>query len=421
MLLAVSGGRDSVTLCHLMAQGGFGFAIAHCNFHLRPGDCDRDEAFVRSLAEHYGVPCHVAQFDTLQYASREKLSVEDAARRLRYAFFDEVRDRERFDLVATAHHRDDSVETFFINLLRGTGITGLHGILPRNGHIIRPLLPFSRDEINTYVRVNSLEYVEDYTNSQPVYLRNRIRQQLIPIMRQLSPSFDDVMRENMRHLADAGVLYNRQVDMLRESLLRPFRTGYAISVDRLLQSQPVRTTLFELLRPFGFTSAVTDQIVLSLQSQSGKQFFSPTHRLIKDRSRLLLSPLTVDETPQFVVPSDIAKSLLPSGISVTMDKFCGIVPRLNHNEAWFDYDSLDFPLHMRHWSKGDRFRPFGMSGSRLVSDLFSDSKLSLADKESAWILCDNGGTILWIAGMRASCEALVTQSTKTVLKFTCRK
>lgn len=418
VLLAVSGGRDSVTLCHLIASAHIPFAIAHCNFYLRPGDCDRDEAFVRRLANNYGVPCFVASFDTEAYARAEGLSIEEAARKLRYEFFEQQRQSNGYDLIATAHHRDDAIETFFINLLRGTGITGLHGIPLRNGNIVRPLLPFGRDEIDAYIRKHNLEYVEDYTNSQTLYMRNRIRHQLVPLMRQLSPSFDTVMQSNIARIAEAEQIYQSEIEHVRRTMLQPYGDGYAVDIHTLRALSPLSTYLFEILRPFGFSSVVVGEISKSLDSQSGKQFFSSSHRIVKDRKSLLIFPYSAESSRQseYIVSLDRQNSALPLPLHFEVcDRPDGAI-RLGRNEAWFDFDKVKQPLTLRHWRNGDRFTPFGMKGSRLVSDLFSDLKLSLNEKESTWILCDVDGTILWVVGLRASATASVTPSTKRVLK-----
>ena len=445
MLLAVSGGRDSVTLFDLMCRAGYDVGVAHCNFHLRPGDSDRDEAFVRRLAAERSLPCHVAQFDTLAYASAHGLSVEEAARDLRYAFFEQLRVQEGYDLVATAHHRDDAIETFFINLLRGTGIGGLHGILPRNNHVVRPLLPYGRDDIDAYVSEQRLPYVDDSTNMQPLFLRNRIRLQLIPLLRDISPSFDDVMQSNMRHLTDAGTVYRKAVERIRDEVLGGDGDSFAIDIARLRKYEPLDTLLFELLRPFGFNGSVASQVAASLDAQSGKRFLSPSHTLLKDRDRLLVTPsnshlrlLSQEQDCQehgrndfFLIYEDTDLSALPIPLAMEVRSYDGTVPRLSRNEAWFDRSQLTYPLVLRHWRNGDRFRPYGMSGTRLVSDLFIDLKLSLDAKADAWLLVDGdgdaadscadrgNGTILWVVGLRAAHHAVVTPATTEVVAFRC--
>lgn len=425
VLLAVSGGRDSVTLCHLVAKAGYRFAIAHCNFHLRPGDCDRDEAFVRRLADRYGVALHVAEFDTVSYAASHGISIEEAARNQRYGFFEEVRAKEGYACIATAHHRDDSIETFFINLLRGTGIAGLKGIPPRNGHVVRPMLPFGRDEIDRYVEEHNLEYVDDYTNAQPLYMRNRIRLQLLPLLRQLQPSFDSIMQDNLSHFSDASRVYSAAVESVRSQLVVARGDGFSIDIEQLKTLEPIATYLFELIRPFGFGAATAEQILSCLDGQSGKVFNSSTHSIVLDRGQLLISPRVSKEVAEYGV--DILKTAdganeshegFPDGIAWRVDAVDSVdTIRLERNEAWFDADRLRFPLKLRHWRSGDRFAPFGMQGSRLVSDLFSDQKLSLIEKDRVWILCDSADEILWVAGLRASRIAPVTKDTRRIMKW----
>lgn len=420
VLLAVSGGRDSVTLLDLMSRAGYDVGVAHCNFHLRPGDCDRDEAFVRKLAKERSVECYVAQFDTEKYAKEHGYSIEEAARELRYGFFEKVRALEGYDLIATAHHRDDAVETFFINLLRGTGIGGLHGIKARNGYIVRPLLAFGRDEIDSYVAEQGLPYVEDYTNSEVLYLRNKIRLQLLPMLREMAPSFDSIMESNMQHLADADSVYRRWME---EQRMRIMPEADKIDIKELRRYEPVETILFELLRPYNFNGTVVSQIASSLDSQSGKQFFSPSHRLVKDRGKLIITKREAvrrsKKEKEYLIGEDCNTHGLPVLMHMHVQPNSGEMRRLNRNEAWFDREGLHFPLVLRQWRDGDRFRPFGMRGTRLVSDLLSDQKVSIDKKERVWLLCDGDeeGTILWVVGLRAANRAVVSESTKDIVKF----
>ena len=416
VLLAVSGGRDSVAMADLMVRAGYRCGLAHCNFNLRPGDCDRDEAFVCRLAVDLQLPFYIANFDTVEYATEHGLSVEEAARELRYAFFEEVRVQEGYDLIATAHHADDAIETFFINLIRGTGIAGLRGIPRRNGAIIRPMLPFSRKDIDDYIAERGLSFVEDYTNAQTLYLRNRIRHMLLPVIREISPSFDATMQDNMRNLDEACGIYRDAVDEVANRLLQPADDGYEIDIASLRSLSPLRTYLFELLRPFGFSSSVVNDIISSLDAQSGKQFFSPTHRLLKDRERLFILPNKADELEEYVITKGITSIEKPVALMFDIVATDGKPIKLGKDEAWFDNDKLEYPLVLRHWHDGDRFTPFGMKGSRLLSDLFSDMKMNRAEKEKVWILCDANNEILWVVGIRASARCAVSKSTENVLR-----
>lgn len=375
VLLAVSGGRDSALLAHLMHEAGFRFTIAHCNFHLRPGDCDRDEAFVRRLAESYGVPCHVAQFDTRAVAADSGESIEEAARRLRYEYFASL--NSQFHIVATAHHRDDSVETFFLNLFRGTGIAGLHGIRPvsqlrvndRVLTVVHPLLPFSRAEIDAYVEARGLAYVEDYTNALLDARRNRIRLQLLPLLRELYPSVDATMEANMQRLADVGEVYRRYVDDLRARVIHKYESRlpslpveiYAVALSDIKTLDPQRTLLFELLRPYGFNAAVVDDILAT--RGTGRLFYSPTHVAELHRQQLLVAPICDPGT----------------------------------NSSFLIHHSS---FTVRPWRPGDRFRPKGMNGTRLVSDFLKDLHLSRIERQYVMVQTAPDGTIRSVVGLR---------------------
>lgn len=418
VLLAVSGGRDSVVMCELMSQAGYGFSIAHCNFNLRPGDCDRDESFVRALAKKYGVDIYVSNFNTVDYAKEKSLSIEEAARELRYAFFEKIRREEGHDAIATAHHRDDAIETFFINLMRGAGIMGLQGIRPRNGFVIRPMLAFCRNDINAFIKDKHLDYVEDYTNAEPLYLRNRIRLQLMPLLRDMAPSFDKTMQSNLEHLSDAAEIYSDVIEKYRSMLLhRNSDETYSIDIKALRSIEPYNTVLFELLHPFGFSATVMPEIVKVLEGESGKRFYSDSYILVKDRIHLLLYPRIKNDDKEFIIegPEITYDNKLPICLSVE-DATSGQV-RLSPEEAWFDCDKLCFPLILRHWHHGDRFVPFGMKNKKLLSDFFTDIKLDVEQKRRVWVLCDAEGQVLWVVGYRAANVAIVNSSTKNILKM----
>lgn len=435
ILVAVSGGVDSVVLCELMHQSGQPFSMAHCNFHLRPGDCDRDQQFVLSLAQRYGVPLFVAQFDTQAHAKAQGQSVEEAARNLRYAFFQEVLDGRHQPLwqpqgqqgrrplfVATAHHRDDATETFFINLLRGTGLAGLHGIQTVNGTVIRPLLAFGRDAIEAFARQNGLAHVEDCTNATLDYQRNRIRHQLMPLLRQLAPHIDATMQQNIRRLSEAEQVFDLAVSDLRQRLVQD--RGEALFVDVAQLPRPQATLLFHLLKPYGFTSAVVDEL-LATSHAVGTHYLSPTHRLVVDREGLLVSPLR-EQQPSVITLPVMKEGSPQQSVSLSAQArlrcetglYRGQPVKLQKSEALFDLALLQQPLQIRPWKDGDRFRPYGMSGSQLVSDYFSTHHFSLLQKEQTLLLTDAAGTILWIIGHRAAHHATVTAATTHLLHLT---
>ncbi len=444
VLLAVSGGRDSVVLCHLMQRAGYRYTIAHCNFHLRPGDCDRDEIFVRQLAQQHGVPCHVAQFYTRDTAVQAGTGIEEQARAERYGFFSNLLQQHGYACVATAHHQDDSIETFFLNLLRGTGIGGLHGIRPissgpkeMQGSVVHPLLGFSRADINSYVAEHHLSYVEDYTNRLPDYRRNRIRLQLLPMLRELSPTFDSTMAANIRRFADAEILYRQAVESCRHELLQPLdgdaANGRTIPLEALLRLQPQRTLLYELLSPFGFSLGVVDDVIEGLPRNARQEFHSTTHRLCRERDQLVVQPLALLADAGKVIPLPLipptADPCEPNRLPLPSAILCWSVTtrnplqeamqpiKLPPSQACFDLDKLMQPLHLRHWREGDKFCPFGMKGSKLVSDYFSDNKFTQRQKETTWLLCDAADHILWIAGHRATAVAPIAPHTCHVILF----
>ena len=429
VLLAVSGGRDSVVMAHLFHRAGIPFEIAHCNFHLRPGDCDRDEAFVRQLAAAYGVACHVASFDTRAVAAATGESIEQAARRLRYEFFARIithnnsklktHNSKLITLLATAHHRDDSIETFFLNLFRGTGIAGLHGIRPRSElktqnskpiTVVHPMLPFGRADIDDYVRRHGLEYVEDYTNSELDARRNRIRHQLMPLLRELYPSVDATMQANIGRLHDTELFYRAYIDELRQRLIQPChsRIPYldlhmqAIDLAELTATNlPLATLLYELLQPYGFSASVVADISAALHApRTGSCFRSSSHEAVIDRDRLVVAPLAP------VVAPTLSVTAVPQPSAVG-----------NPQVEYIDAASVRLPLTVRPWQPADRFHPFGMRGSRLVSDFLKDCKLNLIEKRHVHVAVDADGRIVWVIGLRLDDRFRLTETTTKVLSL----
>ncbi len=422
ILLAVSGGMDSVTLCKLFQEAGFSFAIAHCNFALRENDSERDEQFVCRLASFYQVPIHVAKFDTRKYAASQKVSIEEAARNLRYDFFQQLIQEYNYIYVATAHHRDDATETFFLNLMRGTGIKGLHGILRKNGNIIRPLLSFSRAEIEQYVQENNLEYKDDITNKTIQYKRNQIRHQLLPLLRTIAPAIDKTMQMNIQHICEAEIIYNQTIEEKRKKIVEPYKEGFRIAIQKLKQLYPIQSYLFEFLYPFGFSKSVVKNVINSLESISGKQFLSMSHRLIKDRKYILIYPLQEKKVEIFLFEEyqlEIHEPVCLQKTIIQRENDCEL--EFKSSDAYFDVAKVQFPLHIRKWKAGDKFQPLGMKGKRKISDFFKDAKYSLVDKENAWLLCDVEDKIMWIIGSRIDDRYKIDDATKAIIRFVYNK
>lgn len=397
VLVALSGGADSVALLCVLQTLGYRCEAAHCNFHLRGAESDRDEAFVRDLCQERKVSLHLAHFDTQEEATRRHISIEMAARDLRYRWFEEMRLEVDAQAIAVAHHRDDSAETFLLNLLRGTGINGLQGIKPRNGHIVRPLLCADRQDIMDYLDGIEQSFVTDSTNLEDEYLRNKIRLHLLPLMQQIAPAAKSNILRTASHLADAALLYRQAVDESIRRILR--KKGHSIDIPALLQEPAPATLLFEILHPLGFNESQTEDIYQSLQGQSGKSFQAGTWRVLKDRDKLLL---TQDTEP---VPPELDIHTCP----YTPDF---AIPR-GRDTACFDADKLTAPLSLRLWQKGDTFVPFGMKGKKKVSDYLTDRKIPLTQKERQWVLCC-GQDIIWLVGERSDNRFRVDENTRQI-------
>lgn len=396
ILVALSGGADSVALLRLLLTLGYTCEAAHCNFHLRGEESNRDESFVRQLCKDLQIPLHVIHFDTEKEAEERHISIEMAARELRYAWFENIRNECGANVIAVAHHQDDSVETLLLNLIRGTGINGLRGIQPQNGNIVRPLLCLDRKEIIDYLQNIKQDYVTDSTNLQDEYTRNKIRLNLLPMMQEINPSVKESILKTSQHLNDAAIIYNKGIEEAKLRLL----TKEGINIRALQQEPAPETILFEILYPLGFNAAQVKDIYHALDGQSGKVFTSANFRVIKDRDLLLTIPI-----------QEITKPILDITEQAYTQDF--IIPR-DKNKACFDADKLQHPLSLRLWQQGDTFVPFGMKGKKKVSDYLTDRKFSLPRKEQQWVLCC-GEDIIWLVGERTDNRFRVDEKTKKVI------
>jgi len=417
ILLAVSGGADSVVMAGLFHKAGYKFGIIHCNFQLRGEESDADEAFVRDLAvKKYKVPFFVTHFDTKKYAEQHKRSIQEAARELRYTYFEEIRKKEHYSSLATAHHADDNIETFFINLLRGSGISGLAGIPVKQKNIIRPLLFAYRSEIEEYAKKNKLKYRTDSSNKDTKYLRNKIRNKMLPVMEQIYPQYRNAISTSITNLRNTEAAYRIYLEKI--SLLKTNKNGLkTISIKELKKLEPDSHYLFEFISAFGFNKHVCDDICNALDEVSGKIFFSPTHRLIKDREHLIIEQLT-NETPDriFSLNDGVKQISLPIKLKLTIKKPSALkVFSADKNLALLDKDKLVFPLTLRKWQKGDYFYPLGLKGKKKLSDFFSDHKFSVIDKENTWLLCSEN-KIVWVIGWRIDDRFKIRTRTQNILQ-----
>lgn len=411
ILIGLSGGADSVALLSLLKDMGYFCIAAHCHFALRGAESDRDRDFAKQISSQLGVPFIEVKFDTLKYAAENKISVEMACRELRYAWFEVQRKAIGCRYLAVAHHRDDSVETILINLIRGTGISGLTGITPLNGTVIRPLLALSRTEIEEYIQEQGLNYVTDSTNEQTIYVRNKIRNQILPLMKSINPSVYEAIEATALHLSETEQIYREALQKIEEEIVQVRDNATYINIEKLTSQKAMRTILYEILKPFGFLPTQLNDILSTFSEESGRRFYSPTHRIIKDRKSLIVAPLSNEENVLIYYP---ATDLLNVEY-IPIDE----LPPLTRNKqcAYFDADKLPQNLIVRHWRMGDRFLPFGMKGRQKLSDYFTTHKFSLLQKEQIWLLVADED-ILWLVGERQSDKYKITSATKRVAKFT---
>jgi len=413
VLLAVSGGRDSVLMARLFKSAGFYFGIAHCNFQLRDEEADKDEQFTAELASELGVEFFVTRFDTEAYARENHISIQMAARDLRYQWLEKIRKEFDYQYIGLAHHQNDVIETMLLNLTRGTGIAGLHGILAKKGKLIRPLLFLNREEID---QMPPFDYREDSSNLSVKYARNKIRLEVIPVLKKLNPSLEQTFEANRKRFAELEILLELRVAELREQIFKQLNDHeFEIELKALKNLFPLNTLLYGLFHPFGFTETVLNDLTKAWEGSPGKVFRSATHQLILDRDQLILC-----KTEQ-TIPEDVSISVDSGEYLWDGHKFISkIIPveefQLSKVEtmAQLDFDLLQFPLKIRTWKKGDQFQPLGLKSKKKLSDFFIEQKIRLNHKKHIGILENSNGDILWIAGFRISERYKISLNTKKV-------
>ena len=416
VIVGVSGGIDSVALLHLLQRLGVECIVAHCNFHLRAEESDRDELFVKDVTKQLGLPFYRIDFDTLKYAADNKISVEMAARELRYEWFESLAKKMDAQAIAVAHHLDDSIETLLMNLIRGTGLRGLTGISARNGLVIRPLLSCTREELFQYVTFHQLAYVEDSTNAQNDYQRNKIRNQLLPLLEEINPSVRQTLYQSLERFSGMYKVYEEFIDSYKKLLMKDENGTIIIDISLILKLPDVTTVLYEFLSPYGFNAQVVQQVVSHLNDTSGKKFYSSTYRLVKDRQNLILTKRTRDEKISIQIDEGRDIITYPLPLSIHYSDVNNVEINKNKNVLTIDADLVKFPLILRKWEEGDAFVPFGMKGMKKLSDFFIDNKFSLPDKENTWLLVSDE-KIVWIVGHRADNRFRVTTETRKVIRI----
>ena len=413
-LLAVSGGLDSVVLTHIFHKLRLNFAVAHCNFHLRASESDGDEKFVRDLATKLDALYFTVDFDTKKFADEKGISIQMSARDLRYSWFKEIISKNKLDYIVTAHHKNDLIETFFINLIRGTGTEGLAGMKVVDKNIFRPLLSITKEEILNYANENNLQWREDSSNQNNEYLRNKLRLDILPLFKELNPSFDYTMGENIYRINEARLLYQDIIEEKVKTFLVKNEFGFQLNLKQLAKEKTPSLILYEILKNFGFNYSTVTDILSDHHAQAGAKFFSATYRVVDHRGTLLITRLapkgidlyTIDDfVDKIELPIPLKFQLLPAPIQIEPIK----------SLAYLDMESFTFPLTIRKWHEGDVFKPFGMNGRKKLSDFFIDQKFSLVEKENTWLLC-SADKILWVIGHRLDDRFKVTDETKTALK-----
>jgi tRNA(Ile)-lysidine synthase len=413
LLLAVSGGLDSMVLLHLFQQLDYEIVVLHCNFQLRGLESFGDQQFIQEYTSQHNIQLSFTQFDTEAFANDYKLSIQIAARELRYSWFYEQLEIQDGDYILTAHHADDNLETFLINLSRGTGLDGLTGIPAQNDSIIRPLLPFTRKEIEEYAANQDVKWREDSSNASDKYLRNKIRHHLIPVLKELNPNFMSSFEKTQGYLQDSKDLVDDAAVMVYQQVAKEKGDEIYFDLNQLLKLANYKSYLYQWLTEFGFTA--WDDIYDLVINQSGKQVLAPEFRLIKDRDYLILSPLKTELNQQeYLIESGTSKVNFPLNLLFSNVDAIGAT---SNSTIFVDGEKLLFPLTLRHWKEGDVFQPFGMEGkSKKVSKLFKDEKLSLIEKENTWLLCSEN-QVVWVVGIRQDERFKINSKTKNIVKI----
>ncbi|MFO7575232.1 MAG: tRNA lysidine(34) synthetase TilS [Bacteroidales bacterium] len=420
ILLGVSGGIDSMVMFHLFLRCGYEFGIAHCNFNLRGAESDEDELFVRNHAERHDIPYYANSFDTTAYSSAKGVSIQMAARELRYSWFEEIRKKQEYSLISLAHNLNDNIETFIINLVRGSGITGFAGIRPKSEYLVRPMLFATRDDIREYCEKYEVNYREDSSNIDTKYVRNKIRHLVVPVLKEINPSFENTIDETIARSAEISEIYLRHIAGIKSALLTETATGFSVKIANIAELSPLNTMIYELFREFGLSRSMIPEFIKLTKSRSGSQLLTSNHRLIRNRGEILISR-TLHETETRIVCDSLDELLsadLPAHISA---EACGegfLLPQ-ERNSTCLSLNKLKFPVIIRNWQAGDTFFPLGMNKKKKLSDFFIDNKFSVPEKEAALIM-ESDGKIACILGIRTDNRFRITKSTTKclIVKFT---
>ena len=412
-LLAVSGGADSSVMAWLFHHCGFSFAIAHCNFHLRGEESNKDMLLVREMAQHYKVCYFEKEFDTLTYQKDHGLSLEMAARELRYHWFAQI--AADFDFVVTAHNANDNAETFLLNMTRGTGLKGLTAIPEKTDTLLRPLLHFSSAQIRCFAEEKGIAYRNDASNFSDAFQRNKIRHAVLPKLEELNPELITTFSRNIKLLKRQYLFYQRQMSQLMSAIVSENEGTKRISMEELKKCEDPSLVLYEILKDYGFNTSSVEQILESFDKSSGKRFYSSCYQVVKDRKYLIISNIENIQTQEIEIEKLEDLEILGFHVEeLILDKWPSFDP--NPNILYVDAKKLTFPLILRHWQEGDRFCPFGLRGSKKLSDFFIDQKINLLEKENVQVLC-SAGEIVWLVGLRSDDRFKIDHQTKNYYKI----
>lgn len=416
LLLAVSGGVDSVVLGALCKMAGFDFGVAHCNFQLRGADSDGDEQFVKELAAKWEVPFYSIRFNTLTFAAENKLSIQEAARELRYGWFEDVRKLNGFDYTVTAHHANDNLETVLMNFFRGTGINGLTGIKEKKDAIVRPLLFARRNDLELFLKVMNLSFVQDASNLTNDYTRNFLRNELLPQLATIYPEVENNLIGNTQRFKEVKLLYGKAVEQYKKKLAEQKGAELYVAVLLLLRSVAPSTLLFEIIKDYGFSASQVAEVLRLTESESGHYVASSTHRIIRDRKHLIIAPLRSTENARAVIEG-AGNYLFPGGRVIVQSRAS------DHSKipetaavAWLDAKLIEFPLVLRPGKTGDYFYPLGMEKKKKLSRFLIDKKLSLTEKEKVWVV-EMNKKIIWVVGYRIDNRFKVTEKTTDIIEL----
>ena len=415
ILIAVSGGIDSMVMTHLFLRLNYNIGIAHCNFSLRSQESDKDEELVSGFATEHNLPFYSIRFETKAYSAKRNISIQMAARELRYKWFEKIRSENNFDSIALAHNLNDNIETLIINLVRGTGITGLTGMKPCVNRLIRPLLFAKREEIVTYCNRYGITYREDMSNADTKYLRNKVRHLIIPVLKEMNPSIEDTLNDTAERFTGINEIVTEYLSALKENISEEKEGLAKFRISMLKPHLHNKALLFELFKPYGIADISLNDLINVIEGKTGGQLFTGSHRIIKNRDEIIVTGVKRDDEETRVVFNLNEFDKVPEIESVREESLTkGFEIPTGHMSASIDRDKLIFPLIVRKWRAGDYFYPFGMKQKKKLSDYFIDNKYSIFDKENALIL-ESGGKIVWIIGDRIDNRFRITSSSEKIL------